>query len=341
MEEKKNDMLAILQGNKGFDRPEQWIDYGMEHNFKPIKAVKLDYCPDCGNRIFKGIGQYIYFSTLIKLMKCKKCGLILSDTLIDPQEIQFHFEYTYKDEEYFQKRRNRIFNQIARLVDKVTPPRGSVLDIGGAKGHLLSIIKKRRGDLKLVLNDLSKDACDFAANTFTLDTVCCNIEGLGRISSRFSTVLMIDVLYYMPDLNEVWKLLPHLVAKGGAVVIRVPNKFPLILFFQRIAQLFASHEKRKLWDRINFFNPEHIYVFTRDFLVSRLRSLGFSETVTLPSELLVPARRGLWHAFFYRIARALWTASHGKIIITPGFLVVASSSPAIGEVIKLKMMNSR
>lgn len=189
MEEQRQRMLKLLESNKGFDAPERWIDYGIAHNFQKIEAKQRENCPDCGGCVFSCIGQYIYYSTLLKLNECLQCGLVFSDTLIDPHVISSHFEHTYKDEDYFRDRRRRIFDQIVTLVDRCTPHEGTVLDVGGAKGHLLAILRKRRPDLKLVLNDLSKNACAFAASEFDLDTVCGDIKALEQISVRFDTVI--------------------------------------------------------------------------------------------------------------------------------------------------------
>ena len=319
-------MLELLKSNKGFDTPERWLDYGIEHDFQKIEAKKLEECPDCGSRVFKFIGQYIYYSSLVKLNECLACGLVFSDIHIDPQVIHAHFEHTYKDENYFRDRRSRIFDQIATIVDRVTLQGGTVLDIGGAKGHLLAILKKRRPDLKLVLNDLSKDACDFATSTFELDTVCGDIKALEQITSPFNTLIISDVLYYEPDLNRLWKLLPILVSKGGAVVIRVPNKLPLIRLYQFVKRFTVSHEKRELQDHIKYFNPEHIYVFSPHYLLSRLRNLGFSQTMALPSQLLVQTQGKFRYALYYRLAKTLSILSHRKFIITPSFLVIARNN---------------
>lgn len=329
MEDQKRRMLKLLQGNKGFDTPERWLDYGINHNFQEMEAETLTYCPDCGSRVFSCIGQYVYYSTLARLNECPQCGLVFSDARIDPQVISSHFENTYKDEDYFRDRRRRVFDQIATLVDRCAPHGGTVLDVGGAKGHLLATVKKRRPDLKLVVNDLSRVACAFATSEFELDSVCGDIRALELIPSRFNTVIMSDVLYYEPYLSRLWKLLPRLVSDGGSVIIRVPNKLPLIRFCQLVMRSTTSREKRDLQDHIKYFNPEHIYVLSPRYLLSRLRDIAFSPTIIIPSELLVRTQGECKEALYFRFAKALAILSHGRLIITPSFLVMARNN--IGE----------
>lgn len=140
-------------------------------------------------------------------------------------------------------------------------------------------------------------------------------------------VIMSDVLYYEPHLSRIWNLLPRLICDGGSVVIRVPNKLPLIKFFQFVRQLTVSRAKRDLQSHIKHFNPEHIYVFSQSYLLSRLRHFYFSQSMAIPSELLVQGPQGeFWQVLCYRLAKALATLSHGRIIVTPSFLVMAKKN---------------
>jgi SAM-dependent methyltransferase len=318
-------MLELIHGNKGFDVAEQWLEYGLRHGFRKVDATKRESCPDCGGSQSGSLGQYVYYSTLIKLKECGNCGLAWSDTLIDPDVIRRHFERSYKDEIYFRRDRRRIFQQIAALVDQHTPRGATVLDIGGAKGHLLAAVNARRPDLQLVLNDISRSACGYAASKFGLDAVCGGIDELKQLNARFNTVIMSDVLYYEPHLRRFWKLLPDLVADGGCVIIRAPNRLPLIRLFRDVHRLTKTPHERLLQRRIRFFNPEHIYVFTPAYLRSRLASLGFAETRVIPSELLAGEQSGSRQPFYFHVAKALAAVSCGKLIVTPGFLVLGKN----------------
>lgn len=323
MNTQNNQMLELLHRNKGFTSPEKWLDYAITHHFTKTDAHKLLECPDCLTQSSKQIGQFIYYSTLANLKKCTRCGLIFSDTRIDSRVIQTHFEQAYKDEAYFQYRRYRIFDQISRLADSIAPRGGNILDIGGAKGHLLLRLKERRPDLTFVLNDLSKEACNHAASKYSFQTIQGGTTELEQIFYRFNVVILSDVMYYETELRKLLALLPRLVSDNGAIIIRVPNKLPLIRLYQFMRCALLPARNKAMQDNIKFFNPEHLYVFSRRYLLTRLKKLGFPLITTLPSELLLQDQHDLIRPLCYYLSKILAFISFGKIIITPSIIVIA------------------
>jgi 2-polyprenyl-3-methyl-5-hydroxy-6-metoxy-1,4-benzoquinol methylase len=323
MNEQKDEMIEVLKFNKGFTDPERWIEYGIVHKFKKIKAEKLEGCPDCSARSIEFIGQFVYYSTMVNLQACTQCGLVFTDTRIDPNVISSHFEQAYKDEEYFLHRRRRIFEQISRLAASVAPRGGRILDVGGAKGHLLATLKRRRPDLDFILNDLSKEACDHAESKYGFQTILGGINELEQVPVRFDVIILSDVIYYEPDLRKVWAVLPGLISENGTIIIRVPNKLALIRSWQFMSRAISRLADKEMQDNIKFFNPEHLFVFCRSYLSMRLKSLGFEQVIAIPSELLAHDRKDWWHPFFYYLCKILWIISFNKIVITPSLLVVA------------------
>ncbi len=326
MEEKDGVVLELLQHNRGFLHPEKWIEYAIAHNFEKVRAERLKECPDCAARSFDFMGQFCHYSTLIRLQSCTRCGLVFADTRIDPAVIKAHFEEAYKDEEYFSFRRSRIFDQIARIAARMAPRGGSVLDVGGAKGHLLALLKRRRPDLSCVLNDLSVKACRHAKSEYGFRTVCGGIGGLAEASARFDLVILSDVIYYEPELRRLWAVLPRLVSEGGTAIIRVPNKIALIRFWQFMTRVMRSTGYREMCDRVKFFNPEHLYVFSRDYLVRRLKTIGFRKVVARASELPIDHPRDVRHQLFYCFSNVVRLITLGNVIATPSLLIIATGN---------------
>src|SRR6185503_11891317 len=127
----------ILTHNAGFSRPEKWIDYAVRERFRFVRATTVIDCPDCGEPVGKILGQYIHYSTLIRLRECRQCGLIWSDVRIDWDVVRSDMERMYhrqSDVDYFTSQRLPVFKHITGMIDKAAPPNGSVLDIGGAQG---------------------------------------------------------------------------------------------------------------------------------------------------------------------------------------------------------------
>src|SRR5438128_2730473 len=106
-------MLDILRANGGFTHPEKWVDYALRRGFKRVESTPRKICPDCGEQPIRQLGQYIYYSTLIRLLECGGCSLIWADTQLSPAIIEQHFGHAYKDEDYFATARRPIFEHLA------------------------------------------------------------------------------------------------------------------------------------------------------------------------------------------------------------------------------------
>ncbi|MCI0561076.1 MAG: class I SAM-dependent methyltransferase [Nitrososphaera sp.] len=89
------------------------------------------------------------------------------------------------------------------------------LDVGGAKGHLSGILRRRRPDLDIVVNDVSRFACEWARSHYGLKTICGPIGALDERDGKFDVVIMSDVIYYESELNNLWRVLPDLLNEGG------------------------------------------------------------------------------------------------------------------------------
>ena len=129
MERNRQHVLELLEAN-GFDEPRKWVAYAESHDFKRVPSEKIVECPDCHSTSFEVLGQYVYYSTLIHLKRCRNCDLVFADVRLDPGTLESHFETAYKDETYFLRERRFIFRQISKCVDRLTPLEGAVLDIG-------------------------------------------------------------------------------------------------------------------------------------------------------------------------------------------------------------------
>lgn len=316
------EILEILEQNGGFSRPKEWVLYARRHRFRKIPSRKLEVCPDCYSPSREKLGQFIYYSNLICLYECRGCDLIYTDTIIEHSTIKKHFEGAYKDECYFNEMRKYVFEEISDLVKQLAPTGGDVLDVGGAKGHLLAMVGERRPDLRMGLNDLSSTACQWAASHYQIKVFCGKFTAC-EFRQMFDVITMIDVIYYEPDLNMLWSRAISLVNEGGYLIIRVPNKIaPIRAYLKFFSVMFRS--SRDLQATIRFLNPEHIYVFSRKYLRQRLASLGFEDITFSPSKLLTGRPWLRWiYKLWYQIAQLVHLGSLGRFIITPSLTVVA------------------
>lgn len=316
--------LAILQNNVGFDTPALWIDYAEKSGFKPVAAARVPNCPDCGAQArVRPFGQFVYYSTLVHLLRCNRCGLIWADAHIDPETLRQHFELAYKDDTYFRSLRAPVFDHIAAIVDSAAPTGAHVLDIGGARGDLMSHVTARRPDLTATVHDISSAATNWAASHFGFATLTGDAHALAAHTGTYDVVVLSDVLYYEPNLKLLWSALSRLVRPGGSIVIRVPNRALLARVRQRWFEMTNSAHTRQMQDRVRFHNPEHIFVFRQRYLRERLASLGFGSIRFVPSPLLKSERLPAARTVFYQLARVANVVSAHSVVLTPSMVVVA------------------
>jgi len=323
IEVEEGQLLEILS-SQGFADPEEWLRYARKHNFQKVSSIKLSFCPDCGCAKKKKIGQYVYYSTFIKLQLCQNCKLAYSDRRINNEVTKKHFEVAYKDEDYFQDARRDIFNQTVELISMVAPANGSVLDIGAAKGHMMGILKRSRPDLDITINDISRLACDSANRIYNFKTICAPISSLQEVKTKFDVIVLVDIIYYEMEIKKLWELLRRLLKKDGYLIIRNPNRYGLIKYSQLLMRVLSLLKKNSHVDKISFFNPEHIYLFSRRYFYNRLKGMGFSNIKFNPSKLLLSGdgKKGFYDTF-YLIAKLIQIVTIGKIIITPSLIITA------------------
>jgi SAM-dependent methyltransferase len=256
---------------QGFRDP-RWLDRVAELGLREVEGEHLTTCPGCGREPERVVGQYVHYSHLARLTECG-CGLWYSDLRLNAETVRAHFERAYKDDEYFRARRP-VFEHLSRLVSQRTPYGGSVLDVGGATGHLALAIWQIRPDVDLTVTDVSERACA-EAKALGLHAMQVSVAGLSDWLPQYDAVICSDVLYYEPDIGPVWETLARIVRPGGSLVIRGPNRTGTI---RR-----AGTKQDPFSTRLHGFNPEHLCVFTRAYLEERLTEVEFTGIRTLPS----------------------------------------------------------
>ncbi len=276
------DMRSLL-AEQGFNPPDPWLDYARRRGFRPVPAQRLAQCPQCGSGGVRRLGQYVYFSHLARLCECPVCALVYSDLRLPDAVNADHFEASYKDEDYFERARAAVNRQLVRLVTRSAAEGARVLDVGAATGRLMAGVRRRRPDLWITVSDISQAACRRAERS-GLAAVCSDIAGL-RPEQPFDVVVMSDVIYQEPDLGQLWAALPRLVAPGGVLIVRLPNKLSWIRLYQR-SLLALAPQRAAAQDRVPLFNPEHLYVFAPGFLRQRLHEQGFADVRSHPARSL-------------------------------------------------------
>lgn len=273
------DALHILVANHGFRNDAlEWLEYPKVRTFTRTQANPVTCCPDCGDTPkYRALGQYVYYSTLIRLRECGRCGLVWSDAAIDSTVLRAHFETAYKDQQYFENERADIFVQIVQMLTERVPHAGRVLDAGGGMGHLLMMLRRVRPDIDCTLLDISARSVEYARDKFALEAMCGTLQDVQ--DGPYDAVVCADVIYYEEDIRACWAALEQL---SDTIIIRVPDKLRLIRARQKLFEIRHGKRARQLQDTIPGFNPEHRYVLSRDYLTTRLQTMGY-RTHIVPS----------------------------------------------------------
>ena len=198
-------------------------------NFIQVKFQKISQCPYCGSSEYSEIGSFIYYSTFHTVRECKECQLCFVDVLIDEVVRTAHFEKVYKLESYFEDQRKDIFEYILKLINTHSPDAKHILEIGGATGVLLEMIRKRFSNVTCILNDISQEACE-AAKKRGFETAQGEIASI-NLREKQDIILAIDVLYYELNIKKSFEVMFQNLATDGILILRLPNKYYLIKLF--------------------------------------------------------------------------------------------------------------
>jgi SAM-dependent methyltransferase len=325
-----HDVAGLLRHNVGFADCARWIDYARSRGFAPVRATPIGVCADCAGPPREGSwGQFVHYSTLIHLRECADCGLVWADAHIDPATIRTHFEAAYKDDAYFRVARRPIFDHLAGVIAGLAPAGARVLDIGGARGDLMTQVVARRPDVNVVVNDISEAATRWVSDHLGFATLLGGAEALAAHRGQYDVVVLSDVLYYESKLRVMWDALARLVAPGGSIVIRVPNKRLLISAGQLVYRLTHTPTAQAMQDRVSFFNPEHVFLFRQKYLRNRLSSIGFHDVRALPSPLLAGRAGTMTGSLLFRLANRVNRLTDHAVVLTPAMVVVGRRASAL------------
>jgi hypothetical protein len=302
--------VSILRSNRGFEDQdlERWADFAVQAKFKPMAAVPVTACPDCGEQPIRSLGRYVSYSTLIRLQECP-CGLLWADARIDAASTAAHFDRAYRDDAYYQTDRAAVFSQLAAIVDRNTRRGGQVLDVGGAGGQFAAVLRERRPDLAITVQDVSGAKIVEAAGRGFVGLV--GTDWMHREAGPYHTIVLSDSIYYEPNLPALWAALRRVKAPHGLIVLRVPNRVPIV----RLSGWRQRHSGDLPIDLAGH-NPDHLVICSRSYLTRKLRELGCWRVEVRPS----PVGEGRRVPGLYAAARVLRRL--GGPCVTPSMVVL-------------------
>jgi 2-polyprenyl-3-methyl-5-hydroxy-6-metoxy-1,4-benzoquinol methylase len=197
---------------------------------------------------------------LDQLVKCKRCGLqylnprLRADVVIEG--------YSIGSDEMFVSQaagRERTFAKSLRMIERLRPQRGRLLDIGTAGGSFLAVAKQAGWDAAGC--EPNRWMCEWANAHYGLHVVPGTVFDMKLAPDSFDIVTLWDVLEHTPDPKATLAECKRLLKRGGLLVVNYPD--------------IESVMSRLMGRRWVFLLSVHLYYFTGKTLPRMLEELGF------------------------------------------------------------------
>jgi SAM-dependent methyltransferase len=277
-----------------------------------VGQAVIGACVLCGGRdsrpLFERFGHSI--------VRCGRCGLVtcagsFSNSFLAGYYSEGYFRGAvdrrgYHDYDADESLIKASFAHKLRLLERFTCSRGSLLDVGCAKGYFMEVARAAGWAVAGV--DISAYATA-AAGRRGLNVVRGDAPGMFR-SAVFDAVTMWDVVEHLPDPVAALRDVHRTLRPGGVLGLSTGAIDSLL------ARLRGAHSR--------IFNPpQHLFFFSRRTLDACLRAAGF-EVVGHSADHKVVSLRYVLHlqsslapgSWWYALARRLM-----RLPVNPSFPV--------------------
>jgi len=205
------------------------------------------------------------------IVKCKGCGFhytnprpFLSQLPDFYKEDYFndirHSKKFYNDDGSIRNSTGNYNNRIKTIENHVNC-RGSLLEIGAARGGFLKVMRERGWQISGV--EISENAVKLAKEINNVDLFCGTFDQFNT-KNKFDVICMYQTLEHVSNPKKVIEKAYLLLNKKGILVIEVPN----------IKGFDIKKDKRR--KKLVYDLPRHLNHFSPKFLSNQLIKIGFS-----------------------------------------------------------------
>lgn len=231
----------------------------------------LNTCPVCGQKAFDihiVCKDYTVSGEIFTIQKCNKCGF----TFTNPRPPENVIGRYYQSENYishsntnegiiakaYQLVRKYTLNGKLKLINKILPNKGSLLDVGCGTGMFLSVCKKNGWQVSGIEPDLGARK---QAETNTGNAIESNILGSYK-EKMFDVITLWHVLEHIHRLEETIEWLSEKLANNGKLIIAVPNH-----------ESYDANYFKEYWAAYDV--PRHLYHFDKQSINNLFDKHGF------------------------------------------------------------------
>lgn len=248
-------------------------EFGLQVSIPPAPVTAAPQsCPRCGCELyltlFRGTDRlYRTTQNRFNLVECASCGLLRLDPLPSPEQLALFYpnEYWWDADDSAADRLSELYRQLV-LRDHVyfvthgDPVPGPVLDIGCGGGSFLAALRRRGHEV--IGMDTSRRAAAIARSRHGVPAACGRLPALPFQPHSFAAVTLFHVLEHVPDPMDCLLALRELPARGGRLIVQVPNA--------SCWQLLLLGEK---WSGLDV--PRHLIHYRSEDLSGLLDACGF------------------------------------------------------------------
>jgi 2-polyprenyl-3-methyl-5-hydroxy-6-metoxy-1,4-benzoquinol methylase len=195
-----------------------------------------------------------------RLVACQTCGLqYVSPRLRADLILAGYQEGT--DERFVSQAaaRERTFARCLRIIERQTPSRGRLLDVGTAAGSFIYVAAQRGWDVQGC--EPNRWLCEWGRTHYNLDIRPGTIFDQHYPNRAFDVVTVWDVLEHTADPMGLLQECRRILKPGGLIVVNYPD--------------IGSWIARLMGRRWLFLISKHLYYFTRRTAGELLRRAGF------------------------------------------------------------------
>lgn len=239
---------------------------------------QLNNCPVCQSQMFEEyltVKDYTVSQEQFKIVTCKNCGFRFTNPRPDVNEIG---EY-YKAESYishtntskgliskvYQEVRKFTLKSKLNLINKLSPQKGKLLDVGCGTGMFLNIAKENGWQVNGIEPDTGARAIAEEINQIKIKEEVLN----SFQNETFEVITLWHVLEHIHELNATIDWVKERLSKNGSLIIAVPNHE------SKDAEIYQEQ-----WAAYDV--PRHLYHFSQKTIKELFTKHGFELKESLP-----------------------------------------------------------
>ncbi|NNC94099.1 MAG: class I SAM-dependent methyltransferase [Chitinophagales bacterium] len=226
--------------------------------------VECSFCDSENNKVIDTLDDW-------KIVQCE-CGFCYTNPRPPKEKLHlFYMEDYFADERHASKFYEADGSKKLPPIDMADPriadienwfdKRGSLLDIGAARGYFLRTMKARGWNAQGI--EISEDAVRFAEENFNLNMHHGTIEDFPS-DQKFDVITMYQTLEHVPDPKLVLQTAYEMLNTGGILLVEVPN--------------FKAHDikRNKERKRLQYDLPRHLNHFTPAILKREFEKCNYN-----------------------------------------------------------------